>query len=261
MTLYQRWVAVRNTGLLLVLVFGVIAPGAAADSKGPLVPDTDYAKFLKRGAKGIQDALKDGKPSEENKDKARTSALLIAAYAQANLDGADGQERATVRDAALKVIDLVKAGKFEEASKLADSLSGLKADAKAKKEKVPLEGYANFADLMHQFRPPSQGGWGIYSHLNKLQTDMKTVLPAREVGEPFILEAEHVALTADLALNVIPKDKLKEKDFKTNLETMRAGAVELAEALKEKDAAKIAPTPLSKLTTACIGCHKSFRPN
>jgi hypothetical protein len=258
MTLHQRWLVARNTGLLLALALFLVAPGGAADPKGPLVPDSDYPKLVKRSVKGIQDALKGGKPAEEQASKARTAAVLIAAYAQLNLEGPDGQQRATVRDAALKVANLVKSGKYDEAAKLAGTLPTLKADPSAKKEKVKIgDEYVTFADLMHQFRPNKEGGWGIYGHLYKLQTAMKPVLPREEVNENFVLEAQQVAVTADLALSNLPKGKPKE--FQTNLENMRAGGVELAEALKDKDAARVAPDALQKLTTACFGCHKTFR--
>jgi cytochrome c556 len=257
MTLFQRGGAFRNA--LLILAFGVlmVVPGGAADPKVKVLEDSDYPKLLKREVKGIQTALKDGKPNGENAaEKARTAAILIAAAAQQNLEGADGQERATVRDAALKVAESIKAGKYDEALKLADTLPTLKAAAAAKKEKVAIE--VPFAHLMHQFRPLGEGGWGIYGHLTKLQTKMDPILPRAEINENFILEAAQVAVTADLALSNVPKDKPKE--FTTNLENMRAGAIELVEALKDKDAVKVAPAALSKLTTACIGCHKSFRP-
>jgi hypothetical protein len=259
MTSHQRWTAVRNAGLLLLLgLLAVAETGRAADAKAVVVPDTDYAKLVKRLTKGIQDSLKGGKPSAEAKEKAHTAAVLIAAAAQLRLDGTDGQQRATVRDAALKVADTIKAGKYDEALKLAEALPSLKEDAKSKKEKVPLvEAYVTFPKLMHQFRTPKEGGWGIYSHLYQLQTKMQPVLPRGEVNDTFILEADQIALSADLALSNVPKSKPKE--FTTNLENLRQGAIDLAAALKDKEAAKVAVEPLSKLTTTCFGCHKTFR--
>lgn len=259
MSAHQRWVTVRNTGLLIALgVLAIAESGAAADAKKGVLPDADYPKLVKRLTKGIQDALKGGSPSDEAKEKARTAAVLIAAAAQQRLDGPRGQQRATVRDAALKAAAAIKSGKYDDALKLVDSLATLKEDPDAKKERLPLvDGQITFPELMHQFRPASKGGWNIYGHLQKLQTDMKPVLPRQEVNENFILEAEQVALTADLALTNPPKDKPKE--FTAKLELMREGAVELAEALKDKEAAKAAPAPLEKLTKACIGCHNTFR--
>src|SRR5206468_1684177 len=126
-----------------------------------------------------------------------------------------------------KIADAIKAGKYDDALKLADSLPTLKEDPKAKKEKVRLvEDYITFPKLMHQFRPPKEGGWGIYGHLYKLQTAMKPVLPREEINDTFILEADQVALSADLALTNVPKSKPKE--FTTNLEKLRQGAMDLA---------------------------------
>ncbi len=259
MTLHHCWPALRRTvPFLLLTLLAVAETGSAADSKSHVVPDADYPKLVKRLTKGIQESLKGGKPADEAREKARTAAVLIAAAAQTKLDGSDGQMRATLRDAALKVADAIKAGKYDEALKLADGLATLKEDPKAKKEKVQLvEDYITFPKLMHQFRPPKEGGWGIFGHLYKLQTDMKPVLPRGEINENFILEADQIALSADVALSNVPKSKPKE--FTTNLEKLRQGAIDLAEALKDKDAAKTAVEPLSKLTTTCFGCHKTFR--
>jgi hypothetical protein len=253
----QHWIHLRKLSLLLVVSVLVMSQtGSAADSKGALVTDSDYPKLVKRLGKGITDALKGGKPSEENASKAQAAAVTIASAAQQNLDGKDGQQRATVRDAALKVAADIKAGKFDDAAKLAATLTSIKEDPAAKKEKVKIDDkYITFADLMHQFRPLKEGGWGIYGHLQRLQTKQYTTLPREEVNESFTMEANQIALTADLALGVAPKGKPKE--FTANLETMRQAATELAEALHEKEAAKAAPPVLSKLTTTCFGCHRS----
>jgi hypothetical protein len=253
----QHWMNLHKVSLLLVLGFVAVAEtGSAADSKGPLVPDSDYPKLVKRLSKGITDALKDGKPSEEQAAKAQAAAVVIASAAQQRLDGTDGQQRATVRDVALNVVDAIKANKFAYAAQLAETLPTLKEHPLAKKEKVKIdEKYIAFPDLMHQFRPLREGGWGIYGHLQRLQTKQYTTLPREEVNEAFTMEANHIALTADLALGVAPKGKPKE--FTKNLENMRQSATELADALRDKEAAKVAPPALSKLTTTCFGCHRN----
>jgi len=258
MSLHTRWVMLRNTGLILVLCLTAFAERAsqAADPPGPLVPDAEYPKLVKRFAKGIQDALK-GDPSEENAAKAQVAAVLIASAAQQNLGGTDGQQRATVRDSALKVVDAIKAKKYKDAAALAEALPNLAADPKAKKEKVKLDEQVTFPMLMHQFRPNAKGGWGIYGHLYKLQTEMKPVLPRSEPIEPFLMEANQIALSADLAVN--QKFKKQPDEYQKRLEAMRAAALDLAEALRDKDAHKAAVAPLSKLTTTCFACHKDIR--
>ncbi len=258
MTLHARAALLTKTGLLLALglAFGAETLGRAADPKDPLVSDADYPKLVKRFTKGIAEALK-GTPNDENISKARVAAVLLASAAQQNLSGADGQQRATVRDAALKVADTLKAGNAKEAAKLAEAIPTLEADPKAKKEKIKLEGHIEFPPLMHQFRPVSRGGWGVYSRLNRISTSMKPALPREELKDDFVLEAEQIVLTADLALG--QKFKTKPEEYQKRMEALRTGAQELVEALKDKDAAKVGAAAVSRLTTTCLACHKDLR--
>ena len=234
-----------------------VVGGNAADNKSPLLPDADYPKMLQRNVKSIQAVLK-GSPGEALQEKARTDAVMIAAYAQQNLEGSDGQQRATVRDAALKVADLIKAKKFAEAAKLAGDLVQAKGRPSAKKEKLKLmDKYITYTDLMHQFRLPTDGGWGIFGHLQQLQTNEDyLVMPRQEINEKFILEIYQVVVTANLAHQHMHKGGPKEWDqYSTELQKF---AIDLAETLKTKDT-KAAPVALSKMTTTCFNCHKTLK--
>lgn len=248
----------RSVALTMGMWALAVLGGSAADNKSPLLPDADYPKMLVRNVKSIEAALK-GSPSPEKAEKARTDAVLIAAYAQQNLSGADGAERATVRDAALKTADLIKEKKYAEAAKLAATLPKLKANPSAKKEPVKLiDTYVTYADLMHQFRMPAEGGWRVFAHLQELQTnkDYRLELPRKEMDQKFILEAYQVAVTANLAHQHVHKTRPKEWEKYTA--EMQQYAEELANVLKAKDT-KAAPVALSKLTTSCFNCHKTFK--
>src|SRR5262249_32013749 len=147
--------------------------GQAADADGPIVPDADYPKMVKMAVKGIQDALK-GTPDDIKATKARTAAVMIAAYAQQNLSGADGQQRATVRDNALRIAALIQSKKFAEASKEAAGLATIAADPNAKKTKVTLiDKHISVHDLMNQFNHPPEGGWGVDRQLYAYRLGMK----------------------------------------------------------------------------------------
>jgi hypothetical protein len=242
----------------VVIVTGLwlSAAGGAEGDKEQFLPDSEYAKMVKRSVKGIQNALK-GNPGAESLEKARTAAVMIAAYAQQNLDGPDGQQRATVRDAALKLADLIKAKKLDEAAKLAGTLATLPADPNAKKDKVKLvDAYIGPADIMHQFRLKNEGGWGIFGHLQSIQTKQYKEMPRDEINENFVLEMYQVAVSGDLANGYT--HKAKPKEWAQYTDELRRSSLELAEALKAKDV-KNSPTILSKLTTTCFNCHKLLK--
>ncbi|MBY0526344.1 MAG: hypothetical protein K2R98_23320 [Gemmataceae bacterium] len=257
MKFHARGWAVRVTAMVLGL--GIMAAaeiGSGQGAKDGTLPDAEYAKMLKRSVKGIQDALK-GTPEEPMIEKARTAAVMTAAYAQDNLNGADGQQRATVRDAALKVAELIKAKKYADASKLAGTLPTLEADPKAKKEKVKLiDVHLTFSDLMHQFRLKPDGGWGIFGHLQEIQTKKPTMMPREELNDNFVLEAYQVAVAADLLHGHMHKAKPKEWGEYTD--DMKKFAIDLGEKLRAKDA-KASPEALSRLTTTCFSCHKMLK--
>lgn len=243
--------------LLLGLWLVVVGVGDGAQGgKEQLLPDAEYPKMVKRNVKAIQDAFR-GEQSAEMVEKAKTCAVLIAAYAQQNLQGPDGQKRATVRDAALKVADLIKAKKFAEAAKLADTLATLEADPKAKKEKIKLiDDHVAYYELMHQFRHLKDGGWGIFGHLQRIQTKFYKEMPREELNEGFVLEMYQVAVSADLVNGHVHKARPKEWEEYTG--KLRKSSLELAEALKARDA-KSSPLILSELTTTCFNCHKLLK--
>lgn len=243
--------------LLLGLWLAMVGVGDGAQGgREQLLPDAEYPKVVKRHAKAIQDALKN-EPGADLVEKARTSAVMIAAYAQQNLNGPDGQQRATARDTALKVAALIKAKKFAEASKLAGTLGTLQADPGAKKERIKLiDDHISYGELMHQFRLVPDGGWGIFGHLQRIQTKQYKEMPREEINEAFVLEMYQVAVSADLAHEHMHKARPKEWEQYTD--DLRKSAVEMADALRNKDV-KGAPIVLSKMTTTCFNCHKLLK--
>ena len=253
----RKWAwAIQGTALILCIwSFSVASTSSAADSDGPLLPDADYPKMVKYAVKGIQDALK-GTPDEIKATKAHTAAVMIAAYAQQNLSGGDAQQRATQRDAALKLGDSIKAKKYADAIKQAGALPTLAADANAKKEKVKLLGeHIGFRDVMNQFNHPPDGGWGIHRELYALQLGMKGTIPANELREPLLLKAYQVGVAAEIAQTKVPKTK--EKEWSTYAGNLRTGAVELADAVRGKDG-KGGLDAIAKVTNSCTNCHKAF---
>jgi hypothetical protein len=230
--------------------------GGAQGDKDQFLPDSMYPKMLERNVKAIKEALKKD-PGADMAEKAQTAAVMLAAYAQQNLDGPDGQQRATVRDAALKLADLIKDKKFADASKLAGKLATLEADPKAKKEKIKLiDVYIGPAEIMHQFRLVPDGGWGIFGHLQRIQTKQYKQMPRDEINDTFVLEMYQVAVSGDLAHGHM--NKARPKEWEQYMDELRKSSLELADALKNKNV-QDSPAILSKLTTTCFNCHKLLK--
>jgi hypothetical protein len=243
--------AVQGIALALGLAAGVeLAAGQVA------VPEDDYPKLLEYALTGLKDALKD--PDDEaNVRKAQTAAVMIAAYAQTNLKGPDAQQRATVRDAALKLAEAIRKEKFADARKQADALPKLKANPAAKTEPVKLiDAHVRFPDLMNQFDFPPKGGWGIDRELYAHRLGMKSKVPVRDLTEKMMMMGYQVAVTGDLAHTKAPA--MNQKEWSTFTTDLRAGGVELAEAVKKKDG-EAAMFAIAKVTTTCSNCHKVFR--
>lgn len=260
MTGAARW-GVRAIVLAVGLCL-LAGPGTAADSKDPAVPEADYPKLVEQQVKVLEDTLKvlqDSKDTTEKKkmtQKAHCTAVMLAAVAQ-DTSAKDPAARASLRDAALKVAALVKAGKINDAAKQAAGLKNIKPDPAAKTEQIKLlDGPINLEELMSQFKLPKAGGQGIESTLLKLGTDKKKMIPAAAMTDSLVNLAYLSAVAADLTeVHKVPKDG---KDWVTYSHDMRKGAIELAETVKAKDG-KAAFVALGKLNTSCSVCHDKFR--
>lgn len=242
----------------LALTPAWLASLLSADAPPPVLPDSEYPRLVEFSIGVMADALKD-KPDKRSADKARTAALMIAAYAQQNLSGPGGAQRATVRDAALEVAALIKAKEYPKAVKQAQALPGLKADPKAKKEKIRLLGAAlDFDDLMAQFRQPPRGGLGIEGRFEALESNGGSEIPVKEVDEQLVRHAYLTAVAAELSAEHVPEEKDKAKEWKTYAADMRQHALALGKAARAKDG-KAAFRALELLNRSCEKCHKVFR--
>jgi hypothetical protein len=261
MTIATRW---ATQGAVLALGLALIAdPGSAADSKDIAVPDADYPKLVEHQLKVLEDSLKalqEAKDMTEKKkmtDKAHCTAVTLAAVAQDNLAGKDAAGRVALRDAALNVAALVKAGKVDDAAKSAADLKNVKPDAAAKAEKIKLFGpHIDLTELMTQFKLSKAGGQGIEAAFLKLGADKKKMVPTTAMTEALLNLTYLTAVVAELtAEHKPPKDV---KDWVAYSQDMRKGAIELAETLRAKDG-KAAFKALEKVNMSCSVCHDKFR--
>jgi hypothetical protein len=249
---------VRCPLIILGAVLLLLHPGSAADAPSPTVPDADYPGLLELSGGVIREALK-GKPDKRSVDKARTAAVMIAAYAQQNLSGPNGPQRASVRDAALELAALIKAKEFDKALKQLDALATLKANPKAQLAKLKLVGKSiEFDDIMTQFRQPVRGGLGIEARFDELGAGEGGVIPAKELDDALVRQALLAAVAAELTAEYVPEDKDKLKLWQALAADMRQQSLALAAVARSKDG-KQTFLAVEHLNKTCAKCHKEFR--
>lgn len=232
------------------------AAGVAADAPAPTLPDGDYARTVEPSIKLLQDAL-GGEVTRRSADKARLAMLMLAEFAQQNLGGPDGPQRAAMRDAALEIAALVKNKKYADAARQAKSLSRLPASKEAKKEKVKLLGpLLDVDELMGQFRSPDKGGLGIEDLLDKLEGAADGQVPAAALNDELRLLAYRTAVAAELCRDHMPPQK--GQLWRKLSDDMRQQAGKLAESVQAKDG-KAAFQAVEKLNSSCKACHREFR--
>ena len=259
----RRWAA--RLALLVVGMGFLAAGGTAADSKDSVLPDSDYRKLVDYEYKVLQEAFKDLKAGSDKKAhreqvrKARAAAAMIATCAQLNLEGAEGQQRATVRDAALAVADALGKDKVAEAEKKAEGLLDLKADPKAKTAPVKIfDAHLDLEELMSQFRQKAQGGLGIEKMLLDMGTNKKKTIPPAQMSDQLLVTCYQMAVIAELTKEHTPKKNPKNWGVLTA--DFKKYSLELADAIKAKEKdGKAAFATLNKLNSSCTQCHDEYR--
>lgn len=255
---------------LATLLLGLAAwtgGGIAADGKTPEgLPDAEYGKLTDQAIKQVQEAvdgLAAGKVEKKlilsTQTKAKVAAVMIAVFAQNAQNPATAQERATLRDAALKLAEAIGTKKYAEAQKLAAGLKTLQPNPAAKPAPIPIFGSViELDDLMIQFKPQKLGADGIELKLEELDeiVTKKKELPAGELTEELALIGYRCAIVAELIKDHDPgKNK---KKFEAYALDMGKASKQLVKDLKAKDG-KAAALSVQKLNKACVDCHKDCK--
>jgi hypothetical protein len=252
------WIGAVVIGAGLVAL--AAAPGEAAD-----VPDDVLPILIDQDAKQVVKSLNDGKPDKKVIIQIKSSAMMIAAYAQSKITGSNPTEDAkyaTLRKNALKVVEAAAAKKFKDAVEPSKLLS-LNSPADPKADTKPLKLYEmhkfDINDLMAQYKKSAVGGQNVeadikdFSKKGGAKPDQ-----ARQM-------AFRILTTAEMVDNMEPDGgfaggkKTKEAWLGFN-KKMKQTAEELAETAK---AAKGDPKKLqmafTKTDGACVACHDVFK--
>jgi hypothetical protein len=169
----------------------------------------------------------------------------------------------------------------DEEKEVRDSVEKL-ADAFAKKDTATAKTQGDaiakkieeVAEVMDLLKPRGDGGLGVGPKPGAITPDgiekkliemgKKPVTPAQATSQADALArmGDEVAAVAEVAQHKCPVKKKEgpkdPKDWQTWTEDMRQGGLDLADAAKAKDAAKI-KTAVSKLNSSCSNCHAVFR--
>ena len=150
---------------------------------------------------------------------------------------------------------------------IADALA--KGDeAGAQKLAADLAKTASVEDAMHLFAPKARKGYGVGTGVMAIEAKLtnfsKKAPPKADVAkdsDALIQMAYRTAAISDVVLKKAPEKDMGEKkvkDWTTWAENMKKGSLDLAEAVKEQDSAKIR-TAAQKVTGSCASCHGVFR--
>lgn len=194
------------------------------------------------------------------------TAMMIAHNAQQQMiAGNNPQQMATLRDAALAVVEQISAKKYPEAKKLAAELKlDIEPNANASTEPVTLKGMHRFElyELMQPFRLDKTSTGRLIGGRG-LEAAVREYLNKEKIGDG--KHAREVALRivpmADLTQEFAPARKEGAKDpanWKKWTKEMQDYAREASDAIKDGKT-DVAAKAFENLDASCTRCHNVFR--
>jgi len=271
------------SGALVAAVVGLWSDPTEAGGKDEVwkafLPAKEFKILVERAVEAIDESLT-GKVEEEGIKRAQFNAVMIAAYTLSTKEGGSPQELATIRDNALKIVNMVtEKKKLNDAKKLAKALLGMKANPGAKLDVPDLAKFIDDrADIMEHYKTKMKGGDGIHPDLQsnirlkgtqngieeKLRVlAMKEMKPAqldKEATELALL-AYRAAVHGSLTYFYAPAKKVGTKDPREWREIslqLRETGIELAQSALKKNP-EVAFKASTNMNSACSRCHSIFR--
>ena len=225
-----------------------------ATAREPL-PASVTEKLIEGDIAFLQKHLEKGTPEKRALPTVKSTAILLAVYAQENLAGAKAEQMAGLRAAALKVADAVAKKDYAGAK---SAVAGLKDPKGGDKKPLDLSKQAklNLDEVMSTFRKGTVGGRNIEADIKAQAKSLSDVGLAAEVGG-------RTAAIGHLSESLAPAGTTgaKAKQWTEWSKEMKDLGTKLAtEAAKDKAADKKKVTELlNKLEKNCTDCHKVFR--
>jgi hypothetical protein len=239
----------------LALVIGLLNGIVLLLAADAALPGDVYAALQDSSLTIIRESLQ-GEVRGRAATRAATTAVLLAAFAQQDLDGADAARRMAVRDACLEIAALIRKKDYAAALKRLEAVPNLVGDPKAKRERIKLETKTDYKDVMTLFRSPRSGGLGIEDRLDTLAGNATDSVPMKDLTEVALLDAYRSAVAAELLHGYQPQAGAQE--WHKLSDAMKQQSLALATAVKAKDG-KAAATAVQQLNRTCNKCHQEFR--
>lgn len=225
----------------------------------PVVPAGDAQRIIDADADFLRGLLGKGELGRKTARQATSTAVLIAASADASATAENAGQMATLRDAALAVAEAIEKNDAGKAKELAAGLSSkIKADPAANPKNSPWPKSVKFDNVMRAFSSDRVGGLGLEAKLEALAEEKGPLSADRqkEIVELAVKSAviakiaEHYKPAADEGMGFNPQNWLKlDEQFRKN-------ALALADAAKSNGNVAGAA---EKLTASCVACHDIFR--
>jgi hypothetical protein len=254
----------------LVLGLMIFAPADAAD-----ISDDDFKAMLDQDTKIINAAVqsvdkadpKGKKVADKNAGSGiKSSALMIAGYANARIDGknadADGKS-AAIRDTALKIYKLASAKDFKGVGEATKTFASPAAAAGAKKIDLAAavkelgtatEQEVTQKEVMHNFLKKEQHGTNIEADI--IANSKKAVAKPADIN----LMAQRLMIMAEYNKIVVKADNAEAKKQWAEYNDNMIKAIEALQATTKK---KTSAADLAKAFTvvdgSCKACHDDFK--
>lgn len=243
---------------------GLTAGAIAAGPWRPILGEAEYKTLVAAESRSLNDTLAKGIDEKKMALRARNSAMMLAAYAQAMAAGSTAKKQMYFqhRDGALKLAAAIAANKADEAKTLAKGVEPTaSAKASVPEKMLDLSKDYELGDLMTQFKPEKGGGRELEKKI-KATMQKRAALSADEMKDA-VVTAYMTAIIAQYTEAMAPATdagaKKKGDWIKWSVEMEEAGvaAAKLAGAAKPDD--KAVKAAFKKLDETCNKCHAVFR--
>jgi hypothetical protein len=260
---------VRQAASVIALACGIFLAsvahtGGADDNNTARLPDKQFNELVKRATQAVDEGLRDWKdPKVKEKErkehyrKARAAAVLLAVYAQQSQTQANAVERATLRDAALKLATSIKDNRVADGRKQLDGIkAGLKPNPNA--DLKPVQFMPRHVEIEEVMKPFSS----FQNLMLPKGIQKKRALPNNVVNDEWILMLYQTAMIAEVSKEHVPPRRpgggpAQWKQFNNDMRK------EVQELIKLTGApnfdSKAAFKALERLDGACSNCHRIFR--
>jgi len=259
---------IATTALVVGLAF--FGPADAAD-----ISDDEFKAMLDQDTKIINAAVqsvakadpKGKKVAEKNAANGiKSSALMIAGYANARIDGKKPNEdakAAAIRDAALKIYKAAAAKKFNDVAEVAKGLSSPTGAAGAKKIDLAAavkelgmatEQEVTQKEVMHNFLKKEQHGTHIEADI--IANSKKATAKPADISAM----AQRLLVMAEFNKFVIKADNAEDKKKWAEYNEKMIKATEgLQATTKKKTTAADLTKAFTVLDGTCKACHDDFK--